>query len=104
MKLVLLPGLDGIGLLFEPLLRVLPSSFSPIVISYPPEEPLAYAELVPYVKSRIPANDVKRRSLTEMKSIKATMEVVEIDGPHLLLQRKPEECLAAMNRFISRCL
>jgi surfactin synthase thioesterase subunit len=47
---------------------------------------------------------VKRRSLTKMKSIKATMEVAEIDGPHLLLQRKPEECLAAMNRFISRFL
>ena len=96
MKLVLLPGLDGIGLLFEPLLRVLPSSFSPIVISYPPEEPLAYAELVPYVKSRIPANDagcgnrpaprplgppppppVPRPQRTEMKSIKATMEVVK---------------------------
>jgi surfactin synthase thioesterase subunit len=47
---------------------------------------------------------VKRRCLTEMKSIKATMEVTEIDGPHLLLQRKPEECLDAMNRFISRCV
>lgn len=47
---------------------------------------------------------VKRRSLTEMKSIKATMEVVEIDGPHLLLQRNPVECLDAMQRFISRCV
>jgi pimeloyl-[acyl-carrier protein] methyl ester esterase len=228
MKLVLLPGLDGTGLLFDPLLRILPSHFSSIVISYPPDEPLGYAELVPYVKSRIPANEdfvivaesfsgplavdiaashpphlkglilcatfvsnpslvpgqlswlvrnpvlvlasrpfllahyltgtdspasfienfhkclhsvspnvlayrmravmnvnkreelwkcdvpilylvaqqdrfVKRRSLTEMKSIKATMEVTAIDGPHLLLQRKPEECLEAMNRFISHC-
>jgi surfactin synthase thioesterase subunit len=47
---------------------------------------------------------VKRRSLTEMKSIKATMEVVEIDGPHLLLQRKPEECVAVMNRSLSSFL
>jgi surfactin synthase thioesterase subunit len=45
---------------------------------------------------------VKRRSLREMKSIKATMEVAEIDGPHLLLQREPDECLDAMNRFITR--
>ena len=57
MKLVLLPGLDGTGLLFDPLLRILPSHFSSIVISYPPDEPLGYAELVPYVKSRIPANE-----------------------------------------------
>ena len=64
MNLVLLSGLDGTGVL-----RVLPSHFSPMVISYPPDEPLGYAELVTY-------------------------------GPHLLLQRKPEECLAAMNRFL----
>lgn len=57
MKLVLLPGLDGTGLLFDPLLGVLPSHFSPIVISYPPNEPLGYAELVKYVKNRIPANE-----------------------------------------------
>src|SRR6266513_2778521 len=57
MKLVLLPGLDGTGLLFDPLLRVLPAYFSPIVISYPPDEPLGYAELVFYVRSRIPANE-----------------------------------------------
>ena len=32
MNLVLLPRLDGTGVLFDPLLRVLPSHFSPIVI------------------------------------------------------------------------
>ena len=30
MNLVVLPGLDGTGVLFDPLLRVLPSDFTPI--------------------------------------------------------------------------
>lgn len=35
MKLLLLPGMDGTGKLFEPLLRVLPAELEPIVVSYP---------------------------------------------------------------------
>ena len=35
MKLVLLPGMDGTGRLFEPLLNFLPAWLAPIVIAYP---------------------------------------------------------------------
>lgn len=57
MKLVLLPGLDGTGLLFEPLLRALPSHLSPVIISYPPEQSLSYEELVQFVKQRVPSDE-----------------------------------------------
>lgn len=38
MRLALLPGLDGTGLLFEPLLAALPTRPAPLVVSYPSED------------------------------------------------------------------
>ena len=57
MKLVLLPGLDGTGLLFEPLVQVLPSHLSPVVISYPKDRQLSYEELVKFVKQQVPGSE-----------------------------------------------
>jgi pimeloyl-ACP methyl ester carboxylesterase len=53
-NLVLLPGMDGTGILFEPLLSVLPSSILPAVVRYPSDEPLDYAALLPQVLAAIP--------------------------------------------------
>lgn len=53
-ELVLLPGLDGTGRLFAPLLQILPASLSVRVVDYPLQEPLTYPELVDYVRERIP--------------------------------------------------
>lgn len=57
MKLVLLPGLDGTGRLFESLLRLLPASFSPLIIAYPNHKSLSYAELLRYVQDRAPVDE-----------------------------------------------
>jgi pimeloyl-ACP methyl ester carboxylesterase len=54
MKLVLLPGMDGTGILFEPLIRTLPKNLSPIVVSYPGDVPLSYEQLLPHVQSALP--------------------------------------------------
>jgi pimeloyl-ACP methyl ester carboxylesterase len=54
--LVLLPGLDGTGRLFEPLLGVLPAYLKPIVISYPPDIFLTYSELREHVLRRLPSD------------------------------------------------
>jgi len=229
MKLVLLPGLDGTGRLFSPLLDVLQSDFSPLIISYPADQFRSYAELSDYVRRQLPGAEdyvmlaesfsgpiainlaadaspnlkalilcatfvsnplpfglnlsflvrdwefsvsapeflvrkfligqdapqalwqafratlrtvapkvlaartrslprvdvreafgrcrapilylaakqdklLKRSSLDEMRDIKPEMEVVEIDGPHLLLQRNPTECLKAIDQFVKRAL
>ena len=48
--LVLLPGLEGAGLLFEPLLAALPSSIRTQVVSYPPDQPLSLAEYAALVR------------------------------------------------------
>ena len=50
-RLVLLPGMDGTGVLFEPLLEVLPCEFEPIVVRYPPDKALGYEALLDVVQA-----------------------------------------------------
>jgi pimeloyl-[acyl-carrier protein] methyl ester esterase len=57
MKLVLLPGLDGTGVLFRPLLTALPRDIEPIVIAYPTRQPLGYDQLLPMVVAALPTHD-----------------------------------------------
>jgi pimeloyl-ACP methyl ester carboxylesterase len=53
-KIVLLPGLDGTGVLFRPLLNELPPDIQPIVFSYPTDQELGYEELLPLVLKALP--------------------------------------------------
>ena len=57
MKLVLLPGLDGTGLLFTPLLAALPQHIDVTIINYPCSEKQNYSELVDYVLPQLPQED-----------------------------------------------
>jgi pimeloyl-ACP methyl ester carboxylesterase len=57
MKLVLLPGLDGTGVLFRPFLAALPASVQPIVVRYPPHERLGYDELMSLVREKLPRDE-----------------------------------------------
>ncbi|MDQ8021307.1 MAG: alpha/beta hydrolase [Moraxellaceae bacterium] len=52
-KLVLLPGLDGTGVLFRPLLAALPPDIEPVVISYPTQEALGYDQLLGLVTATL---------------------------------------------------
>jgi pimeloyl-ACP methyl ester carboxylesterase len=54
MHLVLLPGMDGTGVLFEPLLRALRVDESAAVAAYPGDRQLGYVELVPLVLDALP--------------------------------------------------
>ena len=54
MHLVLLPGLDGTGVLMRPLLAALPPEVAPIVVTYPGDEILDYDALVPRVLAALP--------------------------------------------------
>ena len=58
LTLVLLPGLDGTGLLFEPLLAALPSSIRTQVVAYPPDQSLSLAEYAALVRKLLPKGDV----------------------------------------------
>jgi pimeloyl-ACP methyl ester carboxylesterase len=50
---LLLPGIDGSGRLFRPLLAAEPR-FAAEVLSYPPDRPLGYDELCALVRERLP--------------------------------------------------
>lgn len=55
--MVMLPGLDGTGLLFKPFIKALPSCIKPIVINYPTDIKLGYDELLPIVIKALPKNE-----------------------------------------------
>ncbi|HWQ32988.1 MAG TPA: alpha/beta hydrolase [Blastocatellia bacterium] len=52
--LVLMPGMDGTGKLFAPLLAELPEWISSSVVSYQPRQKLSYSELSPFVLAAVP--------------------------------------------------
>ena len=51
---LLLPGLDGSGRLFAPLLAAGPRRIAPTVLSFPPDAPLGYDGLLPRVRAALP--------------------------------------------------
>ncbi len=55
--LVLLPGLDGTGLLFRPFVAALPSHVSAKVVNYPTSAPLSLSELGDLVVEQLPLRD-----------------------------------------------
>jgi pimeloyl-ACP methyl ester carboxylesterase len=55
MALALLPGLDGSGVLFRPLLNHLAPELQPIVVAYPPDKVFGYDELLPIVLAALPS-------------------------------------------------
>ena len=53
--IMFLPGLDGTGRLFEPLLTELPGAFETKVVRYPPDRVLGYEALTALVEAQLPA-------------------------------------------------
>lgn len=53
-RLMLLPGMDGTGELFAPILSELEPNFCCEVISYSTQEELSYSELINFVRSQFP--------------------------------------------------
>lgn len=53
--LVMLPGLDGTGLVFQPLLGCLAKEVDAQVVHYPPDRPMSFEEHVDYARGQLPA-------------------------------------------------
>ncbi|GAC1033423.1 hypothetical protein thsps21_42520 [Pseudomonas sp. No.21] len=51
---MLLPGMDGSGKLFAPLIHALGNDLHTQVVRYPPEQPLGYAPLMEQVRQQLP--------------------------------------------------
>jgi pimeloyl-[acyl-carrier protein] methyl ester esterase len=56
--LVLLPGLDGTGTLYDDFVSELPSTLGINICRYPTHQFLSYSELIPYVSNAVPSNGV----------------------------------------------
>jgi pimeloyl-ACP methyl ester carboxylesterase len=56
LTLVLLPGMDGAGTLFEPFVAALAGEFNVTVVAYPPNEPLGYPELESVARASLPTS------------------------------------------------
>jgi pimeloyl-[acyl-carrier protein] methyl ester esterase len=56
-SLILLPGLDGTGLLFQPLIAALPAMIKPTIVRYPGDRHLSYEELLPLAMDALPPSD-----------------------------------------------
>src|SRR6186997_1351387 len=54
MTIVLLPGMDGTGALFEPFASLMASRFNVKVVQYPASDPLNYSELESIARAAIP--------------------------------------------------
>jgi pimeloyl-ACP methyl ester carboxylesterase len=57
MRLILLPGMDGTGDLFAPLLAALPDDLVVSIVRYPMDRRLDFSELHPYLDRAIPARE-----------------------------------------------
>jgi pimeloyl-[acyl-carrier protein] methyl ester esterase len=57
MKLILLPGLDGTGDLFDQFIACLPSEFSASVVSYPTHQKLNHEQLKKFVLQKLPKKE-----------------------------------------------
>ena len=54
--LVLVPGLDGTGELFKPILKIIPKELNTLIIRYPKNKILTFKEIVEVAKKQIPEN------------------------------------------------
>jgi thioesterase domain-containing protein len=59
---VLLPGMDGTGTLFDPFIAALGPDFNVKVVRYPATEPLGYSELESIARSALPTERPVRHS------------------------------------------
>ncbi|MBS1821484.1 MAG: alpha/beta hydrolase [Acidobacteria bacterium] len=56
LTLLLLPGMDGTGALFDDFVKLLPGWIEPVVVGYPRDRQLSYDQLSPIVESVVPSD------------------------------------------------
>lgn len=81
MRLVLLPGMDGTGLMFRPFIDIT-DNYSIDVISYPNETSKKYSELIGFVKDRLPREE-KFIIIAESFSGPIAYELMKDEVPNL---------------------
>ncbi len=105
-RLILLPGVYGTGLMFTPLVDAMPEKYDCQVISYPVDEVLSYSELTTYVANQIP-QDKPLVILAESFSGPIALMLSEVLGDNLkalilvcTYVTNPHPWLAKLSRFV----
>ena len=100
-SLILLPGLDGSGLLFRPLISRLPPEIRPTVVTYPPDQALGYEDLLPRVMAALPNSSpfVPAHNFAQIKAICPTIQLATFPSPHMVLQTQPDAAAMAIAKF-----
>ena len=75
-QIILLPGMDGTGRLYKPLLKEIGGRYKVKVVSYPKNEPLTYTELTAFVRSQL-VDDVEYVIVAESFSGKVACLLAE---------------------------
>ncbi len=55
--IVLLPGMDGTGIMFAEFASAIEEKLRPIIVSYPENQPLGYSELEAYARAALPTDE-----------------------------------------------
>ena len=83
MRWVLLPGLDGTGKLFAPLLARLPVGVTPTVVAYPADRRLSLAQLADHVRAYLPTTGEPFLLLAESFSGPVALRIAADRSPAL---------------------
>jgi hypothetical protein len=104
--LVLLPGLDGTGELFSGFRNALSPGIRTTVVSYPPDPGSGYAELeaiarsLPVLYLRAAEDRLVPRSAAAVLTMAPQIRLIDIEGPHFLLQARPSATAAHVEAFL----
>jgi len=106
LRIILLPGVYGTGLMFTPLVDAMPAEYECQVLSYPIDKVLSYSELVSYVADKIP-QDKPFVILAESFSGPIALMLSEVLGDNLkalilvcTYVTNPHPWLAKFSRFV----
>lgn len=83
MKLILMPGLDGTGKLFKPLIDALGNEVTTHIISYPSETHLTYDKLSEYLKNQLIDIDEQIVLLAESYSGPVALKLLKDPLPNI---------------------
>jgi|SRR5471030_611425 len=107
LTLVLLPGMDGTGDLFAPIIEALGDEFAVTIVRYPTHEPLGYGELEAIVRKSLPS-DGQFILLGESFSGPIAISIAASRPPGLVgivlcctFARNPRPALAGMGMLMS---
>lgn len=107
MKLILLPGLDGTGNMFQPLISSLGDEIKTLTISYPSDRHLSYDDLSCFVRNKLKNFDEQLVLLAESFSGPVAVKLLQDSLPNIkavifsaAFCESPKSVLVSLSKFL----